>query len=157
VRKRIVHAAQDEAQRSEEQWLDLDAVADVEVTSEEVDHPVEGALLPGRRPGWRASGPGEQTIRLLFPSPQRVSRIRVEFEEPDVERTQEFVLRWTPHGEASPREVVRQRWNFSPRGSTTESEDYPVDLTDVSALELAIVPDVSGGEARASLTALRLA
>jgi hypothetical protein len=55
------------------------------------------------------------------------------------------------------REIVRQQWNFSPSGSTSEVEDYAVALACVSALELRIVPDTSGGDVRASLAALRLA
>jgi len=40
---------------------------------------------------------------------------------------------------------------------TREFEDYAVDLAGVRALELRIVPDISGGDARASLAQLRLA
>jgi hypothetical protein len=36
-------------------------------------------------------------------------------------------------------------------------EDYLVDLTDLTVLELEIIPDKSGGEDRASLRSLRLA
>ena len=36
-------------------------------------------------------------------------------------------------------------------------EDYTVELPDVTVLELIIVPDKSGGAARASLASLRLA
>ncbi|PYS76638.1 MAG: carbohydrate-binding protein, partial [Acidobacteria bacterium] len=53
--------------------------------------------------------------------------------------------------------VVRQQWNFSPHGSTREAEDYRVELNGVTQLELKIVPDRSGGDARASLAQLRLA
>ena len=52
---------------------------------------------------------------------------------------------------------MRQQYNFSPSGVTRESEDYAVDLADVTALELRIVPDISGGDARASVTQLRIA
>jgi hypothetical protein len=38
---------------------------------------------------------------------------------------------------------VTQQWNFSPAGSTTEVEDYAVSLQGVSALELAIQPDIT--------------
>ena len=40
------------------------------------------------------------------------------------------------------REIVRQQWNFSPQGSTSEIEDYGVGLPGVSALELTITPDL---------------
>lgn len=138
-------------------WLDLDRLAQVEVTSEDPDHPVEDALVAGRGPGWRASGPGSQTIRLRFDRPRRVSRIWLHFAEPAAARTQEFVLRWATPGGQPAREVVRQQWAFSPSGSTHETEDYRVDLWDVAALELTISPDISGGEARASLAEMRVA
>jgi hypothetical protein len=50
-----------------------------------------------------------------------------------------------------------QLWNFSPTGSTREAKDYRGDLSDVTALELTIVPDVSGGATRASLAQWRVA
>jgi hypothetical protein len=52
---------------------------------------------------------------------------------------------------------VRQQWNFSSPDSIRETEDYAVELSDVTALELVVVPDKSGGAARASLASLRLA
>ncbi len=42
--------------------------------------------------GWRAAGPGEQTIRLFFDQPQRVRRIWLHFVDFRKERTQQFVL-----------------------------------------------------------------
>ena len=45
----------------------------------------------------------------------------------------------------------------APPGGFREIEDYAVDLVDVGVLELIIVPDKSGGEARASLVKMRLA
>jgi hypothetical protein len=50
-----------------------------------------------------------------------------------------------------------QQWNFSPPGTIREAEDYTVNLSDVTMLELRILPDQSGGTARASLASLRLA
>jgi hypothetical protein len=73
-----------------------------------------------------------------------------------VPRTQEFVLRWSPDGGRSFREIVRQQWNFSPPNSIREREEYQVHLSGVTVLELVIVPDISGGLARASLKSLRL-
>jgi hypothetical protein len=51
---------------------------------------------------------------------------------------------------------VRQQWNFSPARSVREVEEYQVDLLGVTVLELVIVPDITGGAARASLKSLRL-
>jgi hypothetical protein len=49
---------------------------------------------------------------------------------------------------------VRQQWNFSPPNTTIEIEEYRVELSDVTVLELAITPDIGGGSARASLNSL---
>ena len=80
------------------------------------------------------------------------------FEETEAERSQEFVLRWFSDGGHSFREIVRQQWNFSPPDTIREIEDYQVELSDVTVLELVIVPDKSRAAAtRASLKSLRLA
>ena len=79
------------------------------------------------------------------------------FIETDTERTQEYVLRWSPDNGRSFREIVRQQWHFSPRGSTEEVEDHQVELPDVTVLELTIIPDKSGGDAVASLAKLDIA
>jgi hypothetical protein len=74
-------------------------------------------------------------------------------------RTQEFVLRWSGDGGRSFREIVRQQWNFSPPNTIREVEEYRVELSDVTVLELVIVPDVpniSRAGACASLKSLRL-
>jgi hypothetical protein len=157
MRKRIIPPVQKDTSPPDEEWLDLEPLAQVEITSEDAAHPIESALLPGRGSGWRAAGPGEQTVRLLFTHPQRLRRIWLQFVEPATERTQEFVLRWSPDGGQSFREIVRQQWNFSPQGATCETEDHRVDLSGVTVLELSIIPDISRGDARASLAQLRLA
>jgi hypothetical protein len=135
----------------------VDRAALVEVTSEEKGYPIESALLAEEKRGWRAANPGTQTIRLIFDEPQKLRRIWLVFEDTENRRTQEFVLRWSPDSGRSFREIVRQQWNFSPPGSVREIEDYTVELSAVTILELIVVPDKSGGEARASLLSLRLA
>jgi len=157
MRKRIITSVQQETTSPDQDWLDVEGLAEVEITSEDAAHPIESALLPGRAPGWRAAGPGKQTIRLLFANPQRLRQIRLNFVETHTERTQEYVLRWSPDGGQSFREIVRQQWNFSPQGATCETEDYHVDLPVVTVLELNITPDISGRNAVASLAQLRLA
>ncbi len=52
---------------------------------------------------------------------------------------------------------MSDEWNFNPQNSAQEIELYHVDLVGVIQLELKIVPDRSGGNARASLAQLRLA
>jgi hypothetical protein len=157
MRKRIIGQAQEDASRPQEGWLNLEALADVEVTSEDAGHPIESALLRRGESGWRAAAPGRQAIRLLFTRPQQLRRIWLEFAESTIERTQEYVLRWSSDGGQSFHEIVRQQWNFSPQGATCETEDHHVELLDVAILELIIIPDTSGKTAFASVAQLRLA
>ncbi|MGH7797591.1 MAG: hypothetical protein ACREQ2_22255 [Candidatus Binatia bacterium] len=155
--KRIIGQDNRDASPANQHWLNLDALAQVEVTSEDPAHPIESGLLPGTESGWRAAQPGPQTVRLVFDQPQRIKRLHLEFHEDELERTQQFVLRWSSNRGQSYREIVRQQYNFSPPGATSECEDYSVDLDGVTTLELNIVPDISGGLARAALAQLRLA
>jgi hypothetical protein len=157
MRKRIIAPVQQETASLDQDWLNVEALAEVEITSEDPAHPIEAALLPGGASGWRAAGPGTQTIRLRFTYPQRLRRIWLSFVEARTERTQEYVLRWSADGGQSFREIVRQSWNFSPQGAAYETEDHHVELPAVTVLELCIIPDISGGTAFASLAQLRLA
>ncbi len=157
MRKRVIGEGSQMFTPAEGIWLDLESLASVEVTSEDEAHPVESALAEGGGAGWRAARPGRQVIRLLFDEPQSLKRVRLLFEEESRGRTQEFALRWSPDGEQTYREVVRQQYTFSPPGTTREAEEYRVDLDGVTALELRIIPDIDGGDARASLKQLRLA
>jgi hypothetical protein len=81
--------------------------------------------------GWPASEKGEQQIRIIFDRPVSLRRIQLRFHEANIERTQEFVIRWLPASGGAPKEIVRQQWNFSLTGSTAEIEDYAVDLAAV--------------------------
>jgi hypothetical protein len=157
MRKRLISATPRERVPSDSGGLDLANLGMVEITSEDEAYPIECALQLDERRGWRAAEPGLQVIRLLFDHPQRLKRIWLVFEESENQRTQEFVLRWSPDHGRSFQEIVRQQWNFSPPGTARENEDYTVDLSDVTVGELRILPDQSGGEARASLASLRLA
>jgi hypothetical protein len=156
MRKRLITPTSRDAPRLDEEWLDLDQAASVEVTSEQKDYGIDAALVSGETQGWRAANTGTQTIRLLFDQPQSLRRISLVFEETETERTQEFVLRWSADGGHSFREIVRQQWNFSPLNTIREVEEYHVELSDVTVLELVIVPDISRGAARASLKSLRV-
>jgi hypothetical protein len=158
MRKRIIPQGLLAAPPAEERnWLDLEQLAEVEFTSEDAAHPIESALLPGKRTGWRAQQPGKQIIRLLFHQPQKITHIRLMFQEHDRARTQEFVLSWSTGPGLAARPIVRQQYNFSPSSAEVETEDYRVDLDGLTMLELAITPDIGGGNARASLAQLRLA
>jgi F5/8 type C domain len=157
MRKRQISPTPPTVRTSGEAWLDVEHTALVEVTSEEDGYPIESALLGGENQGWRAANSGTQTIRLIFDEPQRLRRIWLVFEDSENVRMQEFVLRWSSDNGNSFREIVRQQWNFNPPDSIREAEDYAVKLSAVTALELIIVPDKSGGAARASLASLRVA
>jgi hypothetical protein len=156
MRKRIINQGTQDLPLSNQQWLNLESLAEIEVTSEDAAHPIESALVPGAGSGWRAGQPGQQTVRLLFNEPQRIRRMRLVFQENEQERTQQFVLRWSSDGGQSYREIVRQQYNFSPPGTTTELEDLTVELAGLTTLELNIIPNISGGLACASLNELRL-
>ena len=156
MRKRVITPAPSGGSFHRDHRLDVSTTALVEVTSEEKDHPIESALIAGESKGWRASQPGTHTIRLIFDRPQKLKRISLVFEENETSRTQEFVLRCSSTPENSLREIVRQQWNFSPPHTTTEVEEYPVELSDVTVLEMTITPDIAGGPARASLNSLAI-
>lgn len=141
---------------SQEQWLDLAKIATAEVSSEDPNFPIESALSASEGPGWRAADPGEQIIRLVFDNPSSLRRIRLEFAETDIERTQEFALGWSQAG-GPLREIVRQQWNFSPQGATREVEDYEINVDNASVLELRLKPDLTPGRAFATLAAWRVA
>jgi len=153
--KRILDQNRQNSTLSIQHWLNVEALAKVEVTSEDPAYPIESGLLPG--PGWRAAQPGPQIVRLVFDAPQLIKCLHLEFDETELTRTQQFVLRWSSDGGNSYQEIVRQQYNFSPAGATRECETYLVNLEDVTTLELDIMPDISGGPAHATLTQLRIA
>src|SRR5262245_51658992 len=101
-------------------WLDLQRLAQVEITSESSAHPIESALTRGFPAGWQAGEPGEQTIRLIFDHPLSLRRILLVFDEEEQTRTQEFVLRWLPSGKELSRDYVHQQYAFSPAGTSRE-------------------------------------
>ena len=156
MRKRLIDSTPESIRTRGEGWLDIESAAVVEVTSEDPDCPVESAFGSGDARGWRAGATGSQTIRLVFDEPQRLKRILLVFEENETARTQEFVLRWSPDAGSSVKEIVRQQWNFSPPDSIREVEEYQVELSNVTLLELVINPNIGGGVARASVKNLRL-
>ena len=135
MRKQIINRDQRQKLPKDQSWLDVQSLAQVELTSEDAQHPIEAAF---------------------FDAPQRIKRIQLIFSENQQPRTQEFVLGWSSDAGESYRELVRQQYNFSPPAATEEVEDYTFDLADVKSLELKIIPDISGGEARASVEQFRV-
>jgi hypothetical protein len=155
MKKRLITPTSESNRSHGEGWLDVERGAVVEITSEDKDFPIEFAF-GSAGPGWRASTPGSQTIRMVFDQPQRLRCIVLVFEEHEIARTQEFVLRWSADGGGTVTEIVRQQWNFSPPDSIREVEEYRAELSGVTVLELVINPNIGGGGARASLKNLRL-
>ncbi len=155
MRKRMIERDRHEISETEHHWLNLEALALAEMTSEDAAHPLEGVFMVGGG-SWRAAESGEQTLRLLFDEAQGIKLIRLLFVEESKERTQEFVLRFSTDGETF-HDIARQQYNFSAPDSIRELEDYRVELDGVTALELNIIPNISGGDARASLAEWRIA
>ncbi len=137
------------------EWLDITRLARIEVSSQDEAHPIAHAFS-STDVGWQASAPGEQVIRIAFRRPVTLRRIRLVFTESSRDRTQEFTLGWSSHRGETHRQIVRQQFNFSRLGATRELEEYQVELTDATAIELRIVPDIQRGDAIASLTEFRV-
>jgi hypothetical protein len=156
MRKTLINQPTKHTPPSDLNYLKLEHLAEVEISSECQEHPIESALVEGSGTGWQAAGSGEQTIRLIFDQPQTIKHISLLFDEQEQSRTQEFVLLWRMGDEDFFREILRQQYHFSPPHSAQETENYAVDLKQLKALELRIIPDISGGEACAKLTRLRL-
>jgi hypothetical protein len=158
VRKSIINEdTQISGTASDTKWMDLANMASVELTSEDKAYPIEGVFTAVGGSVWRAQHPGKQTICLVFDKPCNITHIHLVFQEYENQRTQEFLLRWSTSDDAAYRDVVRQQYNFSPPENSREVEDYVVDLIGVTRLELSIVPNISGGDTRASLEKLLLA
>lgn len=138
-------------------WLPLGRIVHVDASSEAEGHSLLAALEEPFESGWRAARPGPQVIRLQFIQPQNLTRLRLVFRDRDQSRTQEFTLRWLAAGEEEFHDILRQQFNFDPAGATEEVEEYAVSLREASALELRIVPSISGGASCATLAEFRVA
>jgi hypothetical protein len=135
-------------------------VATVQVTSEQTDHPIDNAFDPSRGPGgsrWIAGAPGEQSVTLVFDSPQTIRQIGIEVEELAVSRTQELSVSASSDGGRTYRELVRQEFNFSPPETSFERELWSVSAGAVTHLRLEIKPDKGMHVGRATLTSLTVA
>ncbi len=75
MRKRILQQDSQDNPSANHNWLNLEDLGQVEVTSEDPEHPVEAALILGTGSGWRAAQADSQTIRLLFDETQFMQRL----------------------------------------------------------------------------------
>jgi hypothetical protein len=157
MKKRIISDTKPSSEALNSIWLNLEDLAEVEVTSEDSYFPVEGALLFNQDHGWKAGLPGKQTIRLFLNPTQIIRQIHLSFVETDQLRTQEYVLRWSQDNGLTFKEIVRQQWNFCPDGSNRQTEDHMMVLSGASVIELIITPDINSENVFASLKKLRLA
>ena len=92
VRKQILPRPPVES-TSFEAGIPVAEVATVQVTSEQGNHPIDNVFDNRQGPGgsrWIADGPGEQTLILVFDSPQTIRKVSLEVEELWVSRTQEL-------------------------------------------------------------------
>jgi hypothetical protein len=159
MRKSIVSPSAVAATPISELWRDLERIARVEISSEDDRFPIEHAMGKKETSGLRVSGTVTQLIRLQFDEPMNIKRLRLHFVDKAAERSQEFAVFAGSGSEL--KEVVRQQWTFSPYGSTEEIEDYTVNLSGITTLEVRIDPDRSHdpkqSQEYASLQSLRLA
>jgi hypothetical protein len=159
MRKSIVSPSAVAATPISDLWRDLERIARVEISSEDPQFPIEHALGKKVTTGWRAAETGPQLIRLHFDEPMNIKRLQLHFVDTAAERSQEFAV----YAGSGPelKEVVRQQWSFSPHGSTEEIEDYTVNLSGITTIEVRIDPDRSHDPKQsqhyASLQSLKLA
>ena len=137
-------------------WLNLEAVAEVTVSSEAPAHPIEHALVGPPGEYWEAAEAGACSITLRFDTPLLLSATRLEFAEPAHERSQEWAIS-AVFADGTERELLRQGWNFSPSGSREQRESYTLQTAPVRSLTLWIDPDRGQNRYPATLRAWRLA
>lgn len=58
--KGIINPVQQDTLHPERNWLDIEKIAMVEVTSEDAEYPIEAGILPDKVSGWRASDSGKK-------------------------------------------------------------------------------------------------
>src|SRR5271154_6554163 len=159
MRKSIVSPSATTATPISDAWRDLERIARVEISSEDQMFPIEHALGKKGTTGWKAAETGPQLIRLHFDEPLTIKRLQLHFVDKAAERSQEFAVFAGAGSEL--KEVVRQQWSFGPYGSTEELEDYTVNLSGITTLEVRIDPDRSHDPKQtqhyASLQSLKLA
>jgi hypothetical protein len=158
LRKHLL-TAQPLASGSQVGAKEIAAIADVWVTSEAAEAPIDHVFDQHGGPGgsrWVAAGPGEQRLILAFDTPQTLRTISLEVEEPEVSRTQVLDVSVSCDGGQTYQELRRQEYTFSPPGTTFEREEWSVVVEGATHLQLVIRPDKGGAPCRATLTSLAL-
>jgi hypothetical protein len=139
--------------------LDIASIASVVVTSEETAHPIDNAFDKAYGRGgsqWIAGTDGEQVIILSLDVPLFIRSLGVEIEETDVARKQKLEIYISRDREEAYTKVLTQEYEFSPPGTTFESELWELNAEAVTNIQVRIIPDMSGRPCRAKLTRLSL-
>lgn len=160
LRKTILREhGSEKATASEATMLSVPDVASVLVSTEDPRHPIDHVFDDHNGPGgtrWIAGEVGEQTIIVAFDRPQRLQKVNLEIEEPEISRTQELSLAVSEDGGHRYKEVLRHEYNFSPPDSTFEREWWAVPVENMTHLRLIITPDKGNRPSRATVTSLKL-
>lgn len=158
LRKKVLAQAEGPPRRSGA-GIDIPGAAEVGVTSEAAEHPVENVFDGRDGPGgtcWTAAEPGDQALILAFDTPQTIRCITLEIEEQDVSRHQEAEVSISYDGGQTYRTLLRQGYNFSPPSTTFQREEWSVEADKVTHFRLWIRPDTGTRSGRAKVTSLSL-
>src|SRR5260370_9351677 len=91
MRKRVLRSAPLPSNPPDgREWLKLQELAEVEVTSEADGYPVESVFNFGGGPGSRAASTGKQRIRLVFPQLQATIGLGLRSRDPAHATTQKY-------------------------------------------------------------------
>jgi len=143
--------------RSDGEWLNLEQVAKVEVTSEDPSFPIDYALASENGPGWRAADKGKQIIRIISISRHRFAGLSLSFRKLKLSEPRNSLF------DGRLRKAGRPQRSFASNGllvrmaRRSRSREYQVNLNNVCALELAVKPDLTPGNVIATLARWRVA
>ena len=124
-------------------------------TSADPANPVENLFDGDLATCWSsASDDRTEQILITFDAPKSLTKIVYEVIEREFQRTQEVQIEVSVDGENF-RRVFVQEYVFSPSGANYEKQDLKLEMRDVSALRLTVIPN-KNGSGRAKLTSLHL-
>lgn len=124
--------------------LDVAALADVEVSSEQdlypIDHVFDGQSGAGGS-CWIASAPGIQTVMLHFRRAPNVATVTLESEELGDTRQQRLELAVWSDGDDSHFQAAGRTVRFSPYGPSFHRTSWDVHTRGVSRLRVQVMPE----------------
>ncbi|QKE39502.1 hypothetical protein [Ferrovum myxofaciens] len=154
LRKKIISSATKAAIPVPVSTIDIIRSAEVIVTSESENFPLENIVDGSTGPGssqWVAGTIGQQILIFKFDMLQNITRIIYEIEEQEVARTQEICFEVSTDSGAHFMAILRHEYNFSPDGSTFQREELKLDLPQTTDLRMIIKPDKGNINCRAKL------